>query len=88
MAMKVSCNGGTQSYCDRPNGKVYVAIAYEIPEISKRYICYVLEFINEQPNLIAKETSTVKEINYMGNGIYEVITNNSTYIVKVRKLPS
>ena len=63
--------------------QVYMAIAREAPVIGKRYFCYKMEFGNGQPKCSAKTTSTVKEINYMGNNIYQVITRNSVYIVNV-----
>ena len=62
---------------------VYMAISHEIPEIGKRYSCYKIEFINGRPKLIGWSTSTVKGINYLGNNIYQVTTNNSVYIVNV-----
>ena len=63
--------------------KVYMAIAHGVPMIGKRYFCYKMEFSNGQPKLIGWSTSTVKEINYMGNNIYQVTTCNSFYIVNV-----
>ncbi len=62
---------------------IYMAIAHEIPVINERYSCYKMELVNGQLNLIGRYTSTVKEINYMGNNIYKVITKNSVYIVIV-----
>lgn len=63
--------------------KVYMAIAHEIPVISKSYSCYKMDFINGHLNLSAWSTSPVKEISYMGNNIYQVTTHNSVYIVNV-----
>ena len=63
--------------------KVYMAIAHEVPAIGERYSCYKMEFINGQPKLVSWSTSTVKEIDYMGNNIYQVTTRNSVYIVNV-----
>ena len=63
--------------------KVYMAIAHEVPAVGERYSCYKMKFINGQPKLVTWFTSTVKEINYMGNNIYQVTTRNSVYIVNV-----
>lgn len=63
--------------------KVYIAIAHEVPVIGKKYTCYKLEFINGQPKLIACSTSAVRGIDYIGNNIYQVTTQNSVYIVNV-----
>ena len=62
---------------------VYMAIAHEVPMIGKSYSCYKIEFVDGQPKLIGRSTSTVKGINYMGNNIYQVTTRNSVYIVNV-----
>lgn len=63
--------------------KVYMALSHEVPMLGKPCSCYKVEFINGQPKLIGCSTSTVKEIRYLGNNIYEVYTQNSTYIVNV-----
>lgn len=63
--------------------KVYMAIAHGIPVIGERYPCYKLGFIKGHPKLTDWYTSIVKEINYMGNNIYQVTTLHSVYIVNV-----
>lgn len=62
---------------------VYIALANKIPETGERYKCYKIEFINKHPNFIEVYTSVIKKINYMGNNIYQVTTQNSVYIVEV-----
>lgn len=62
---------------------VYMAIGYEIPVIGERYSCAKIVIIDGETNLISWSTSIVKEINYMGNNIYQVTTRNSVYIVNV-----
>lgn len=66
-----------------PDDNVYMALSDEIPKIGERYHCYKLEFINGKPQLIGRNTGSVKEIKHMGNNIYQVTTKNSLYIVKV-----
>lgn len=68
---------------DEIDERIYMAIAHKMPVIGERYSCYKLEFVNNKPKLIGWSTSTVKAINYVGNNIYELSTNNSVYIVKV-----
>ena len=63
--------------------KVYMAISQEVPAIGERYSCYKIESNNGQPKLVSRSTSTVKEISYLGNNIYQVTTRNSVYIVNV-----
>lgn len=63
--------------------KVYMASAHEVPVIGERYSCYKMEFIDGQPKFIARSTSIVKKIDYIGNNIYQVTTCNSVYIVNV-----
>lgn len=62
---------------------IYIAIAHEIPQVGRRCQCSKLEFVDGHPKLVGWMTSTVKEVSYMGNNIYNVVTCNSTYIVKV-----
>ncbi|MDO5555990.1 MAG: hypothetical protein Q4G09_05025 [Clostridia bacterium] len=63
--------------------QIYVAVSNELPVIGERYLCYKMEFVREQPKLIAWNTSRVQAINYLGNNIYQVNTLNSVYIVNV-----
>ncbi len=64
--------------------KIYmVATAQEVPVINNRFTCYYIEFFNGKPKPRRIVTSPVKEINYMGNSIYQVTTHNSVYIVNV-----
>lgn len=61
----------------------FMAVAYGAPSAGKRYELSKLEFVNGQPKLIRMQTSTVKEVLYLGNNIYRVTTCNSIYIVQV-----
>ena len=63
--------------------KIFTAIGHSIPVINERYICHKIEFANGNPRFIATSTSKVKGKKYLGNNIYEVETQNSTYIVKI-----
>lgn len=63
--------------------KVYMAIAHELPQIGKHYHCYKIDFINGKPQLIGRNTSLVKEVNHLGNNIYQVTTVSSLYIVNI-----
>lgn len=62
---------------------IYIAIAHEIPQVGRRCQCCKLEFVDGHPKLVGWMTTPVKEVSYMGNNIYNVVTCNSTYIVKV-----
>lgn len=62
---------------------VYTALSHEKPIIGKRYNCYKISFIDGKPSLQGWSTSPVKNINYLGNNIYGVTTQNSLYIVTV-----
>lgn len=62
---------------------VYTAISHFIPLIGERYNCQKIVFIDRQPKLVDWYTSIVKEIQYLGNNIYQLTTCNSVYIVTV-----
>lgn len=66
-----------------PKESVYMAISMEVPRVGKQYLCYKIEFVQGQPQLVSVYTSEVKEVKYMGNNIYQVATCNSMYIVKI-----
>lgn len=66
-----------------PDDRIYMAAAYNIPEIGKRYECYKMEIVNSQIKFVGVLTTTVKGIKYVGNNIYKVTTCNSVYIVNV-----
>lgn len=66
-----------------PKDKIYMALAMEMPEIGEQYVCDKIELVNGHTQLIPTYTSVVKEIEYMGNNIYQVTTCNSVYIVKL-----
>lgn len=64
--------------------KVYMAIAYNLPVIGQPYTCCKINASGDQKlNVTAQSTSKVKSFYYLGNNIYEVITQNSKYIVTV-----
>ena len=65
--------------------QVYMAISRRVPVVGKSYTCYKVNPTNKKVELNGCNTSTVKAVNYIGNDIYEVTTQNSTYIVKVCK---
>lgn len=62
---------------------VYMAVASEVPVVGERYSCHKIEVINGRLEISRWSTSTVKEINQLGNNIYRVTTRNSLYIVNV-----
>ena len=62
--------------------KLYMAISEELPVVGESMHCFKLEFKNGLET-IAWKTSMVKEFTYMGNDIYNVITRNSIYLVKI-----
>lgn len=63
----------------------HIAIACETPVIGENYHCTKIEFINGQPKTINLNTSPVKQINYLGNNVYEITTCSSVYIVKLNE---
>ena len=62
---------------------IFMALAHCVPTVGKRFNCNKIECMNAKPTLVGKNTSTVKEIEDMGNNIYRVTTYNSVYIVQV-----
>ena len=64
--------------------KVYIAIADKTPIINEKYECSKIEFLDDSPKLIECSTSIVKEVNPLGNNVFQVTTSNSVYIVKVQ----
>ena len=61
----------------------YMAVSKQIPVLGERYRCKKVTF---ECNAIRWEkvlTSEVSEICYKGNSIYEILTQNSIYIVTV-----
>lgn len=61
----------------------FMALAHTIPTIGKNMHCYKIEFLGNQPQLTPWLTTTVQDVQFLGNHIYQVTTANSIYIVKV-----
>ncbi len=62
----------------------FMAFSNKVPTVGERYECNRLEFICDNPKLVSCITSTVKDILYIGNNTYRVLTANSVYIVQVK----
>ncbi len=67
-----------------PEERVFLAFAQDEPIVGMNCFCYRMEFIDGFPQFFFTMTSTVQEIEPMGNYVYKVTTLNSTYIVKVK----
>lgn len=61
----------------------YVAIANEKPIRGTKCRLAKIEAIDGEHRLRNVTTSTVKEVNEIGNNVYEVVTCNSVYFVQV-----
>ena len=69
---------------DEPDDeKIYMAIGYKTPVEGERFFCYKLTSVEGRSKLVEWLTSTVKDVDYLGNNIYKVTTKNSTYIVNI-----
>lgn len=62
---------------------IFIAISHNVPVVGKNYYCHKIEFIDGHPNLVGCFIIIVKEINYIGNSIYQITTLNSVFIVHV-----
>ena len=63
--------------------KVYTAVSHEMPIIGERYNCSIVDFTIGHPRLLGWSTSPVKSYKYLGNSVYEILTQNSKYIVTI-----
>lgn len=65
------------------NNHIYMAIANEIPVIGEKLSCYRVEFYERKPKLVGDVINVIKDLEYLGNNVYRVDTNNNRYIVNV-----
>lgn len=74
------------SWFDEIFPQFYMAISREIPKINERHFCYKIDFANGKHRLVPWLTSSVNEVFYIGNNIYQVTTCNNIYVVTVGNL--
>ena len=64
--------------------KAFLAVSRKRPVEGERLHCTVVQTENENPSSkMEVRTSTVKNVRYLGNSIYDVRTKKSRYIVTV-----
>ena len=61
----------------------FMAVSHNVPTVGKRCECSKMEFVDGHLNFVGWSTSTVKDVQDMGNNIYRVETRNNVYIVMV-----
>lgn len=70
-----------------PIPKTFIAVSHHIPVVGKSLHCYKVQSENLECHLISTHTTTVIEVQQLGNNLYRATTRNSVYYVQIPAIP-